>query len=85
MGEHGWVKDRNGLADGGTYCTGCAAALRLVRWSAVCVRCEHRVDDEDEAERAGWGYVINPLGELHALCPSCLGARSTDRRRSDHA
>ena len=36
----------------------------------ACAECGREVD-EQTAEREGWGYWSDGLGELHPYCPEC--------------
>lgn len=72
MRETGWLRDTRTLVDGGTFCVSCATYLRLIRWSATCTFCAQRVDREDDAERDGWGYLVDGLGLMQPFCADCL-------------
>ncbi len=56
----------------GVYCLECASALRLVPWWATCSDCGRASCDEAQAEKEGWRYFLDGMGELHPYCPSCL-------------
>lgn len=72
MRDSGWLRDTRTLVDGGTFCVECATALRLIRWSATCTFCDRGVETEDEAERDGWGYLMDDLGVFRPFCATCL-------------
>jgi hypothetical protein len=72
MDEHGWLT-RDATNDfPGVYCVGCASLLRLVLWSEECVQCGVKADSETAAERDGWRYFADELGQLVPFCPVCV-------------
>jgi hypothetical protein len=74
MVERGWLTRDLGSEFPGTYCLGCASLLRLVLWSEVCSACGIRVESEEAAEREGWRYFTDPLGQLVPFCAICVAA-----------
>ncbi len=84
IAELGWVVCEPGDELSGTYCLPCAASLRLLPWFERCAICEATVEDEEEAEQAGWRYFADGHGALHPCCPACVErtARLRAPRRS---
>ncbi len=74
MDEEGWVTREAGREFPGNYCFGCASLLRLVLWSESCASCGVEAESERAAERDGWRYFQDKLGQLVPLCPSCTAS-----------
>jgi hypothetical protein len=74
MEAHGWLV-RDAPSDfPGVYCIGCASLLRLVLWSEECTECTVLAESESAAERDGWRYFADELGQLVPFCPACAAA-----------
>jgi hypothetical protein len=71
MLEEGWAVSPLSSAVPGTYCLGCAAALRLLDWSLACVDCGATVVSEQAAEERGWRFFPDELGQLQPHCGLC--------------
>jgi hypothetical protein len=71
MAEEGWAVSPLSSAVPGTYCLGCAAALRLLDWSLACVDCGATVVSEQAAEERGWRFFPDELGQLQPHCGLC--------------
>ena len=70
MIDDGWIT-RDARSDfPGIYCIPCASLLRLVLWSEQCADCGMVADSESAAERDGWRYFADDLGN------SCRSVRS---------
>ena len=80
MLDSGWVNDSQLLVEG-TYCRPCAHLLRIVRLAEECSWCKAPLLEEERAERDGWAYYADELGDLHPCCPGCLAARFGIRGR----
>ena len=74
MDEHGWITRDEPCDFPGVYCIGCASLLRLVLWSEECTDCGVVADSETAAERDGWRYFADELGQLVPFCPTCAAA-----------
>lgn len=69
--EDGWIT-RDSTSDfPGVYCIACASLLRLVLWSEQCTDCGVLAESETAAERDGWRYFADELGQLVPFCPAC--------------
>jgi len=79
MSAHGWAVSPLSSAVPGTYCLSCASALRMLEWFVRCVECGATVDDDTAAERSGWRFYPDSLGQLQPYCPLC----SAERRLND--
>ena len=75
MTEHGWTIVPASAAVPGTYCMSCASALRMLDWFIRCVDCGDVVDGEAEAERCGWRFYADELGQLQPHCGFCSAER----------
>ena len=74
MDEQGWLT-RDGASEfPGTYCIRCASLLRLVLWAEDCASCGTEAASEDAAERDGWRYFANELGQLVPFCAACVAS-----------
>jgi hypothetical protein len=71
MEENGWLTRDASNDFPGVYCVGCASLLRLVLWSEECAECDVKADSESAAERDGWRYFADELGQLVPFCPVC--------------
>lgn len=69
--EQGWLETEPESRLPGSFCLACAALLRLVPWSERCSSCGTRAASESAAERDGWRYFYDRLGQLLPLCPPC--------------
>ena len=76
MVDHGWAVSPLTAAVPGTYCLRCASALQMLQWFVRCVECGATAEDEAAAERQGWRYYVDSLGNLEPHCGRC-GASST--------
>jgi hypothetical protein len=77
MNRHGWAVSPPSADVPGSYCLRCASALRMLEWFIRCVECGALVDSEPIAERRGWRFHLDDLGQLQPHCPACssrLGA-----------
>ena len=72
MDEHGWITRKGNSDFPGNYCLGCASLLRIVRWSAQCTTCGAAARSEHVAEREGWRYFADEMGELLPFCADCI-------------
>jgi len=79
MVEHGWAVSPISAAVPGTYCLRCASALQMLDWFVRCVECGATVQDERVAERLGWRFYPDHLGQLQPHCGLC----AADRYRFD--
>lgn len=75
MTEQGWAVSPPTAAVPGTYCLRCASALRMLEWFLRCVDCGATVEDDAAAERLGWRFFPDELGQLQAHCGLCVAAR----------
>jgi hypothetical protein len=75
MAEHGWAVSPLSAAVPGTYCMSCASALRMLDWFVRCVDCGASVESEGAAERQGWRFFPDELGQLQPLCGLCSAVR----------
>lgn len=71
MDDEGWVTRDEQSDFPGIYCTSCASLLRLVLWSEECAGCGVEASSESVAERDGWRYFADELGQLVPFCPPC--------------
>jgi hypothetical protein len=78
MDEHGWTVRTLPAGFAGAYCRACAAALHLLPWTIRCSECGLQRADEAAAERAGFRFYADPLGELMPFCGDCA-----ERARSE--
>ena len=86
MIDDGWIT-RDARSDfPGIYCIPCASLLRLVLWSEQCADCGMVADSESAAERDGWRYFADDLGQLVPFCPICaaLVLSSAARREASN-
>ena len=71
MTDRGWTISPPSAAVPGTYCLSCASALRMLDWFVRCVDCGAVVENEVEAERYGWRFFPDELGQLQPHCGIC--------------
>ena len=71
MTDRGWTISPISAALPGTYCMRCASALRMLEWFVRCVDCGAVVESEAEAERQGWRFFEDELGQLEPRCGIC--------------
>ncbi len=71
MVDHGWAVSPLTAAVPGTYCLRCASALQMLQWFVRCVECGATAEDEAAAERQGWRYYVDSLGNLEPHCGLC--------------
>ena len=71
MTDHGWAVSPVTAAVPGTYCLRCASALRMLQWFVRCVECGATAESEAAAERLGWRYYSDALGNLEPRCGLC--------------
>lgn len=75
MTDHGWTISPPSAAVPGTYCLSCASALRMLDWFVRCVDCGAVVESELDAERYGWRFFPDELGQLQPHCGICTAER----------
>ncbi len=75
MTQHGWTISPPSAAVPGTYCLRCASALRMLDWYVRCVDCGAVAESEAEAERLGWRFHPDELGQLQPSCGICSATR----------
>ena len=78
MKQAGWAVRRDAAGFAGAYCLDCAEALHLLPSLLRCAECGQPVANDERAERNGWRYWSDGVGELHPYCPSCA-AREFDQ------
>ena len=71
MDRHGWAVSPPTAEVPGSYCLRCASALRMLDWFVRCVSCGATVEDESVAERGGWRFHGDELGQLQPHCGAC--------------
>lgn len=71
MDEAGWAVRPLPAGFAGAYCLECASALKLLPWTVDCAECGKKVADERVAERDGWRFFADELGELQPHCGEC--------------
>jgi len=71
MTKHGWAVSPSTAEVPGRYCLSCASALRMLEWFVRCVECGASVESETVAERRGWRFHTDSLGQLQPHCPAC--------------
>jgi hypothetical protein len=71
MDRHGWAVSPPSADVPGHYCLSCASALRMLEWFVRCVECGQVVESESVAERHGWRFHADELGQLQPHCPAC--------------
>jgi predicted nucleic acid-binding Zn ribbon protein len=71
MNRHGWAVSPPSAEVPGRYCLKCASALRMLEWFVRCVECGEIVESESVAERRGWRFRADALGQLQPHCPAC--------------
>lgn len=72
MTDQGWAVSPLNAAVPGTYCLSCASALQMLQWFVRCVECGATLEDEESAERLGWRFYPDELGQLQAHCGFCV-------------
>jgi hypothetical protein len=75
MDRHGWAVSPPAAEVPGRYCLACASALRMLEWFVRCVACGATVESETEAERYGWRFHTDELGQLQPHCGICSAGR----------
>ncbi len=75
MVDRGWTISPLSAAVPGTYCLSCASALQMLDWFVRCVDCGAIVEGETEAERHGWRFFPDELGQLQPHCGICSAER----------
>lgn len=71
METHGWAVSPPAATVPGSYCLACASALRMLQWFVRCLACGATVESETAAEREGWRFYADELGQLQPYCPIC--------------
>jgi hypothetical protein len=75
MSNQGWAVSPPSAPVPGTYCLSCASALRMLEWFVRCVECGATVHDDSVAERSGWRFFPDRLGQLQPHCALCTAER----------
>lgn len=75
MTDRGWTISPEASPVPGTYCLRCASALRMLDWFVRCVACGAVADNEGDAERYGWRFFPDELGQLQPHCGICSAER----------
>jgi hypothetical protein len=71
MDRYGWAISPPSGEVPGSYCLSCASALRMLDWFVRCVACGATVESEADAERRGWRFHTDELGQLQPHCGIC--------------
>jgi hypothetical protein len=82
MRVRGWTTQPSDGVLPGHYCRECASALQMIDTLVRCSECGRAVESEAAAERLGWRYYADGMGELVPLCGKCGSARSGSRSAS---
>ena len=75
MDRTGWAVSPPSAEVPGSYCLRCASALRMLEWFHRCVVCGAIVESESVAERRGWRFHADELGQLEPYCGACSAER----------
>jgi hypothetical protein len=77
MNRYGWAVSPPSAEVPGSYCLSCASALRMLEWFVRCIECGVIVENETAAEKSGWRFHADTLGQLQPHCPACSSRRAT--------
>ena len=75
MDRYGWAVSPPSAEVPGSYCLRCASALRMLDWFVRCVECGATTGSEADAERLGWRFHADELGQLQPHCGICSAER----------